>query len=123
MDSAAADPSSLARTRSHRQEPMTVSSGMKLGAESGGDLTPERVLASADLLGQPDENALRASDVTEPIHVFVLNHFVDELRAMSAEPSERVVDVVHGEHDAQVAESVQRRVPVIGDHRRREKSR
>jgi hypothetical protein len=30
---------------------------------------------------------------------------------------------VHGEHDAQVAERVHRRVPVIGDHRRREEAR
>ncbi len=42
---------------------------------------------------------------------------------MLAEPGERLVDVVHGEHDAQVAESVHRGVPVIGDHRRREKAR
>ena len=79
--------------------------------------------SSADLLGQPDENALGASDVAEPIHVLVLDHFVDELRAVLAEPGERVVEVVHGEHDAEVAEGVHRGVPVIGDHRRREKSR
>src|SRR6266516_2349504 len=79
--------------------------------------------ASADLLGQPDENALGASDVAEPIHVFVLDHFVDELRAVSAEPGERIVEVVHREHDTQIAQSVHRGVPVIGDHRRREKSR
>jgi len=42
---------------------------------------------------------------------------------MRAEPGERVVDVLDGEHDAQVAESVHRGVPVIGDCRRREKSR
>ena len=53
---------------------------------------------SADLFGQPDENALGASDVAEPIHVFVLNHLVDELRAVSAEPGERIVEVIHGEH-------------------------
>src|SRR5207237_276706 len=34
----------------------------------------------------------------------------------------RLVDVIHGEHDAQVAESVHRGAAVIGDHRRREKS-
>ena len=53
-------------------------------------MTPERVWASADLLGQPDENALGASDVAEPIHVFVLDYFVDELRAVLPEPGERV---------------------------------
>ena len=42
---------------------------------------------SADLLGQPDEDALGASDVAEPIHVFVLDHFADELRAILAEPA------------------------------------
>ena len=38
------------------------------------------------MLGQPDEDPLGASDVAEPIHVFVLDHFVDELRAVLAEP-------------------------------------
>jgi hypothetical protein len=32
--------------------------------------------------------------------VLVLNHFADELSAALAEPRERLVDVVHGEHDA-----------------------
>src|SRR5436190_1946815 len=35
----------------------------------------------------------------------------------------RVVEIVHGEHDAEIAESVHRGVPVIGDRRRREKAR
>ncbi len=42
---------------------------------------------------------------------------------MLAEPDERLVEVVHGKHDAEVAESVHWGVPVIGDHRRRDKSR
>ena len=70
------------------------------------------------MLGQPDENALGASDVAEPIHVFVLDYFVDELRAVVPEPGERVVEVVHGEHDTQVAQGVHRGVPVVGDYRR-----
>jgi hypothetical protein len=74
-------------------------------------------------LGEPDEKPFRPADVAEPIRVFVLDHFADELRAALAEPGERLVDVVHGEHDAEVAESVHRGVPVIGDHRRREKAR
>src|SRR4249920_1293147 len=52
-------------------------------------------LASADLLGQPDENALGATDVAEPIHVFVLDHLVDELCAVLAEPGKRIVEIVH----------------------------
>src|SRR3954468_20493235 len=53
-----------------------------------------------ELLGEPDENSFGTSDVAEPIHVFILDHFADELRAAVAEPGERVVDVLHGEHDA-----------------------
>src|SRR6188768_1442674 len=83
----------------------------------------ERVGESADFLGQPDQNALGASDVAEPIHVFVLDHFVDELRAVLAEPDERVLEIVYGEHDAEVAEGVHRGGAVIGDHGRREKAR
>src|SRR3954453_17808115 len=79
--------------------------------------------ASADSLGQPDENALGASDVAEPIHVFVLDYFVDELCAVLPEPGERVVQVVYGEHDTQVAQSVHRGGPVIGDHGWGEKPR
>ncbi len=41
---------------------------------------------------------------------------------MLLEPGERLVDVVNGEHDAQVAQSVHRGVPVIRDDRRREKT-
>src|SRR6476620_5493442 len=84
---------------------------------------PERAWASADLFGQPDENALGASDVAEPIHVFVLDYFVDEPRAVPAEPGQRIVEVIHGEHDAEVAEGVYRGVPVICDRSRREKAR
>ena len=60
---------------------------------SSGSLLPK-------LLGEPDENSFGAPDVAEPIRVFVLDHFADERCAASAEPGERIVDVVHGEHDA-----------------------
>ena len=61
-------------------------------------MTPEAAFwASADLLGQPDKNALGASDVAEPIHVLVLHHFVDHLRAVLAQPGQRVVEVVDGD--------------------------
>jgi hypothetical protein len=58
-----------------------------------GSLLPE-------LLGEPDENSFGTPDVAEPIHVFILDHFANELRAAFAEPGERIVDVLHGEHDA-----------------------
>lgn len=45
---------------------------------SSGSLLPK-------LLGEPDENSFGTPDVAEPIHVFVLDHFADELRAAFAE--------------------------------------
>jgi hypothetical protein len=60
---------------------------------SSGSLLPE-------LLREPDENSFGAPDVAEPIRVFVLDHLADELRAAFGETGERIVDVLHGEHDA-----------------------
>jgi hypothetical protein len=76
-----------------------------------------------ELLGEPNEKSFRAADVTEPINVFILNDVADELRAMPLEPDKRVVDIVHSEHDAQVAERVHRGVPVIGNDGRGKESR
>ena len=56
--------------------------------------------ALPELLGEPDEQSFGSADVAEPICVFVLDHFADELRTTRAEPGERLVDVVDGEHDA-----------------------
>jgi hypothetical protein len=50
-------------------------------------------------LGESDEKPFRPTDVAEPICVFVLDDFADELRAALAELLERLVDVVY-EHDA-----------------------
>src|SRR6185503_1761036 len=91
-----------------------VSTLMSHGIRSG-SLLPE-------LLGEPDENPFRTPDVAEPIHVCILHHFADELRAAFAESGERIVDILYGEHDAQVAESVHWGAAVIGDDRRREKT-
>jgi hypothetical protein len=80
--------------------------------------------ASTELFGESDEKSLGSPDVAEPIHVLVLDHFAaDKLRAMLTEPDKRFIEVVHGEHDAQVAEGVHRGAPVISDHWRREKPR
>ena len=62
-----------------------------------------RGAARTELLGEPNENPFGSSDVAEAIHVLVLNHLADELRAATAEPNERLVEIVHGEHDAEVA--------------------
>src|SRR5262245_59526474 len=82
---------------------------------SSGSLLPE-------FLGEPDENSFGAPDVAESILVFVLDHRAHELRAAFAEPGERIVDVLHREHDPQVTESVHRGAAVIGNHRWREES-
>jgi hypothetical protein len=58
---------------------------------------------SAEFLGESDEKPLRPADVAEPIGVSIPDHFAYELRTAIAEPLKRAVDVVHGEHDAQVA--------------------
>jgi hypothetical protein len=55
---------------------------------------------SAEFLGEPDQKSFGTTDVAEPIQVFVLHHLADELRAVLAEPGERIVEVVHSEHDA-----------------------
>src|SRR4051794_429643 len=47
-----------------------------------------------ELLGEPDEKSFGAADVAEPIQLFVLNHFADELRTMLAEPGEGLVNIV-----------------------------
>src|SRR5262245_7307633 len=60
----------------------------------------------SQLLGQPNEYALGAPDVAEPIHVAILDHLADEPRAALAQSGERIVEVLHGEHDAQVTKRV-----------------
>src|SRR5215211_1468527 len=116
----AADSSPLLGTR-RRAHRYPASGSVATTRRSTVEDLPRR---SAEFLGEPDEKALGPADVAEPIRVFVLDHFAaDELRAVLSEPGERLVDVVHSEHDAQVAEGVHRGVPVIGDHTRREKAR
>lgn len=58
------------------------------------------IVSLPELLGKPDEKSFGTADVAEAIRVLVLNHFTDELRAALEEPGERLVDVVHGKHDA-----------------------
>jgi hypothetical protein len=73
-------------------------------------------------LGESDEKPIWPADVAEPIRIFILDDFAYKLRAARAEPFKRLVDVVHGEHHAEVAKGVDRGVPVICDDRRREKA-
>jgi hypothetical protein len=70
-------------------------------------LTARRIRTGSllpELFGEPDENPFWTPDVAEPTGVFVLNHFVDELRATLAKSRESIVEVLYGEHGAQITE-------------------
>src|SRR5919108_467534 len=66
--------------------------------------------ALAELLGKPDNDAVGAADVAEPIRVLVLHHFAEEFGAVGAQARDHVVDVIDGEHDAADPECVHRNV-------------
>ncbi|CDX44976.1 conserved hypothetical protein [Mesorhizobium sp. SOD10] len=68
---------------------------------------------SAEFLGEADQKPFRPAYVTEPIRVLIPDHFTDELGAALAEPLQCLVDVVHGEHDAEIAQGVHRGIAVI----------
>ncbi len=61
------------------------------------------IVRSAEFLGESDEKPFRPADVAEPIRIFILDYFAHELRAALAEPFKRLVDVIDGEHYAEVA--------------------
>jgi hypothetical protein len=61
------------------------------------------VLRSAQFLGESDKKPFRPADIAEPIRGFMLDYFAYELRAALVEPFNRLVDVVHGEHDAEIS--------------------
>src|ERR1700761_483819 len=60
-------------------------------------------IRSVELLGESDEKPFRPPDVAKPIRVLISDYFAYELCAALAKPAKRLVDVVHGEHDAEVA--------------------
>jgi hypothetical protein len=57
-----------------------------------------------ELLGQINENSFGTPDVAKPVEVFVIDDLTDQRRTELAEPAEAVVDVLNGEHYAQVPE-------------------
>src|SRR5215218_4221951 len=73
-------------------------------------VSPATRHALAELLGKPDNDALGAADVAEPIHVLVLHHFADQFGAVGAQARDDVVDTIDGEHDAADPECVHRNV-------------
>src|SRR3954451_6038717 len=74
---------------------------------------------SAELLGQSDDDALRATQEAEPVDVLVLRDLADEFAAVAAQAGNDVVDVVDREHDAADAQRVRRRSFRLGSDRRR----
>ena len=60
---------------------------------------PRMAGCSAELLCESDEEPLRSANVTEPISVFVLDHFTYELRTAIAKPFERIVDIIEDRRD------------------------
>src|SRR3954449_6743296 len=75
--------------------------------------------ASAELLGQSDDDALGATQEAEPVDVLVLHDLADEFGTMAAQAGNDVVDVVDSEHDAAYAQRVRRRAFRLGSDRRR----
>src|SRR3954452_1811728 len=74
---------------------------------------------SAELLGQPDDDALRATQEAEPVAVLVLRDLADQFGTVPAQAGNDVVDVLDGEHDAAYAQRVRRRAFRLGSDRRR----
>src|SRR5207253_521145 len=74
---------------------------------------------SVELLGQPDDDAFRATRKAEPVDVLVLRDLADEFGAVAAQAGNDVVDVVDSEHDTAYAQRVRRRAFRLGPDRRR----
>ena len=81
-----------------------------------------RRLHSAEFLSESDEEPFRPANVAESIRIFILDDFAYQLCTALAESLNCLVDVIHGEHDAEIAESVHRGGAVIRDNRRREEA-
>lgn len=80
------------------------------------------VYLSAELLGQPDDDAVGAADVAVPVDVLVLRHLAHEFGAVGAQAAEDVVDIVDDEREARDARGVHRRPRrTAGGHRSMER--
>src|SRR5918992_2211114 len=74
---------------------------------------------SAELLGQPDDDAFGATHEAEQVDVLVLRDLADEFGTVAAQAGDDVVDVVDHEHDAAHAQRVRRGAFRLGSDRRR----
>src|SRR5262249_8886907 len=70
-------------------------------------------------LGKRNDDSLRAADVTEPVHVLILDYFAYDLSAMGAQARQDILNVVDGKHDATYAQRVHWRVLRFSSHGRR----
>src|SRR5919109_2989949 len=84
-----------------------------------GPPTAAPVEVSAELLGQSDDDALRATQEAEPVAVLVLRDLADEFGAVAAQAGSGGVDVLASGHDAAYAQRVRRRAFRLGSDRRR----
>src|SRR5215470_6238113 len=75
--------------------------------------------ALPELLGKRNDDALRAADVTESVHVLILDYFAYQLSAMGAQAPEDIINVIDGEHDATYAQRVHWCVLRLSSDRRR----
>jgi hypothetical protein len=77
---------------------------------------------SVEFLGESYEKAFWSADVAESIRILIPDYFTYKLCAALPKFAKRLVDVVHGEHDAEVAQSIYWGVAVIRDDRWHEKA-
>jgi hypothetical protein len=56
---------------------------------------------SVEFPGESDEKPFRPADVAEPIRVLIPDYVAHELCAALAKPAKRLVDIVHGETNAE----------------------
>src|SRR5262245_11160183 len=90
-------------------------------------MTPSRLICSAtmsfrisaELLGQSDDDALRATDVAQAVLVLVLHQLADEFGGVILQAGKYLLDVFNGEHDATYAERVRRCVSRLRADRHR----
>lgn len=77
---------------------------------------------STKFLGKPDENPFGSTDVAEPVYVLIVDDFTYEFCAARADPFQSVIDVVYGEHGAEIAQRVYRGVSVVRNDGRPEEA-
>lgn len=65
--------------------------------------SPSPIARSVEFLSESYEKPFRPAEVTKPIRVLILDDFAHQLCAALAKSAKRLVDVVHREHDAEVA--------------------